>query len=115
MADIYVPTRSAGFLRLGQSVRLAIDAFPMERFGHVTATITDVGRSVISPGDAGLPVFVREPAFRVRATLAAPAIMAYGESYPLKSGLSAQADIALDERPLYRWIVEPVLRLQGRL
>ncbi len=115
MADIYVPTRSAGFLREGQSVRLAIDAFPMERFGHVTATVTEVGRSVIAPGDAGLPAFVKEPAFRVRATLTAPAVVAYGQSYPLKSGLSAQADIALDERPLYRWVVEPVLRLRGRM
>jgi membrane fusion protein len=115
MADVYVPTRSAGFLRVGQSARLAIDAFPMERFGHVAATITDVGRSVISPGDPGLPAFVKEPVFRVRATLAEPAIVAYGESYPLKSGLSAQADISLDERPLYRWIIEPVLRLRGRL
>jgi membrane fusion protein len=115
MADIYVPTRAAGFLREGQSVRLAIDAFPMERFGHVTATITDVGRGVIAPGDSGLPAFVKEPAFRVRATLAVPVIVAYGESYPLRSGLSAQADIALDERPLYRWVIEPVLRLRGRL
>jgi membrane fusion protein len=115
MADIYVPTRSAGFLRDGQMVRLAIDAFPMERFGHVAATVTDVGRSVIAPGDPGLPGFVKEPSFRVRARLATPEVVAYGETYPLKSGLSAQADIALDERPLYRWVIEPVLRLRGRL
>lgn len=115
MADIYVPTRSAGFLREGQVVRLAIDAFPMERFGHVAATVTDVGRSVIAPGDAGLPAFVKEPSFRVRAKLATPEVVAYGQTYPLKSGLSAQADIALDERPLYRWVIEPVLRLRGRL
>ena len=115
MADIYVPTRSAGFLREGQVVRLAIDAFPMERFGHVVATVTDVGHSVIAPGDAGLPRFVKEPSFRVRAKLATPEVVAYGETYSLKSGLFAQADIALDERPLYRWVIEPVLRLRGRL
>ena len=115
MADIYVPTRSAGFLREGQTVRLAIDAFPMERFGHAAATVNDVGRSVIAPGDSLLPASVKEPVFRVRATLASPAITAYGETYPLRSGLSAQADIALDERPLYRWVIEPVLRLRGRL
>jgi membrane fusion protein len=115
LADIYVPTRSAGFLRNGQAVRLAIDAFPMERFGHVAATVTDVGRSVIAPGDAAVPSFIKEPSFRVRATLVASEIEAYGQSYPLKSGLSAQTDIALDERPLYRWVIEPVLRLRGRL
>jgi membrane fusion protein len=110
-----VPTRSAGFLREGQTVRLAIDAFPMERFGHATAIVNEVGRSVIAPGDSLLPASVKEPVFRVRATLAAPVITAYGETYPLKSGLIAQADIALDERPLYRWVIEPVLRLRGRL
>lgn len=115
MADIYVPTRSAGFLRVGQTVRLGVDAFPMERFGHVAATVTEVGRSVIAPGDLLLPAFVKEPVFRVRATLATPSIVAYGETYPLKSGLSAQADISLDDRPLYRWIIEPILRLRGRL
>ncbi len=115
MADIYVPTRSAGFLREGQTVRLAIDAFPMERFGHATATVNEVGRSVIAPGDSLLPATVKEPVFRVRATLASPSITAYGETYPLRSGLSAQADISLDQRPLYRWVIEPVLRLRGRL
>ena len=115
LADIYVPTRSAGFLREGQTVRLAIDAFPMERFGHATATVNDVGRSVIAPGDSALPSTVKEPVFRVRATLASPSITAYGETYPLRSGLSAQADISLDQRPLYRWVIEPVLRLRGRL
>lgn len=115
IADIYVPTRSAGFLREGQTVRLAIDAFPMERFGHVTATVVDVGRAIMVPGDAGMPGFVKESVFRVRATLATPVVTAYGETYPLKSGLSAQADIALDQRPLYRWVIEPVLRLRGRL
>ncbi len=115
LADIYVPTRSAGFLREGQSVRLAIDAFPMERFGHVTATVNEVGRSVISPGDAGLPSTIREPVFRVRATLASPAIEAYGETWPLRNGLAAQADITLDSRPLYLWLIEPILRLRGRL
>lgn len=115
MADIYVPSRSAGFLREGQSVRLAVEAFPMERFGHVAATVTEVGRSVIAPGDAGLPGTVREPVFRVRAALATPSIAAYGESWPLRTGLAAQADIALDSRPLYLWLIEPILRLRGRL
>ena len=115
MADIYVPTRSAGFLREGQTVRLAIDAFPMERFGHVKSTVKDVGRSVIAPGDSLLPASVKDPVFRVRATLATPSITAYGETYPLRSGLSAQADISLDQRPLYLWVLEPILRLRGRL
>jgi membrane fusion protein len=115
VADVYVPTRAAGFLKPGQSMRLAVDAFPFERFGHIDATIVDISRSVLSPGDPGAPMQVKEPAFRVRAALAAQDVKAYGSTYPLRSGLAAQADIALDTRPLYRWIVEPILRLRGQL
>ncbi|MCZ2135281.1 MAG: HlyD family efflux transporter periplasmic adaptor subunit [Burkholderiales bacterium] len=115
LADIYVPSRSVGFLRVGQSVRLALDAFPMARFGHVGATVSEIGRSVIAPGDPGLPSGIREPVFRVRAALSANAIDAYGERWPLRAGLAAEADVALDSRPLYLWLVEPILRLRGRL
>ncbi len=113
--DIFVPTRAAGFLRTGQAVRLAVDAFPFERYGHINATVGEIGRVVLVPGESGVPAQIKEPAFRVRATLANTCVEAYGERYPLKNGLTAQADIALDQRPLYRWIVEPILRLRGGL
>jgi membrane fusion protein len=114
-SDLFVPTRSAGFLKSGQTVRLAIDAFPFERYGHIEATITEIGRVVLIPGEASVPAQIKEPAFRVRATLKAQDVTAYGERYPLRNGLTAQADIALDRRPLYRWVIEPVLRLRGTL
>ncbi len=114
-SDLFVPTRSAGFLKSGQVVRLAIDAFPFERYGHVEARIVEIGRVVLIPGEAGVPAQVREPAFRVRATLVTQAVVAYGQNYPLRNGLTAQADIELDRRPLYRWIIEPILRLRGSL
>jgi membrane fusion protein len=113
--DLFVPTRSAGFLQTGQIVRLAIDAFPFERYGHIEATIVEIGRVVLLPGEAGAPAQLREPAFRVRAKLNVQEVAAYGQRYPLRSGLTAQADIALDRRPLYRWVIEPVLRLRGSL
>lgn len=114
-SDLFVPTRAAGFLKAGQQVRLAIDAFPFERYGHVDATIAEIGRVVLIPGESGVPAQIKEPAFRVRATLKAQDVSAYGERYPLRNGLTAQADIALDRRPLYRWVIEPVLRLRGSL
>jgi membrane fusion protein len=115
VADLYVPTRSAGFLRVGQSVRIAVDAFPFERFGHVDAKIVDIGRTVLSPSDFSNSLQLREPAFRVRAALSRQSIEAYGTQYPLRSGLAAQADITLDQRALYRWVIEPILRLRGQL
>jgi membrane fusion protein len=58
---------------------------------------------------------LKEPSFKVRAALKATSVEAYNAAYPLKSGLTASADIALDKRPLYLWVIEPVLRLKGTL
>ncbi len=115
VADLYVPTRAAGFLKSGQAVRIAVDAFPFERFGHLDATVIEVGRTVLSPSDVSSAVGLKEPAFRVRASLGKQTIDAYGTQYPLRAGLAGQADIALDQRALYRWIIEPILRLRGQL
>ena len=91
------------------------DALPPALALDVDRVRAMVGGWRSSPGDAGLPGLVREPVFRVRARLESPSITAYGERWPLRSGLSAQADIALDSRPLYLWVIEPILRLRGRL
>lgn len=118
LADLYVASRNAGFVRAGQRVRLAIDAFPFERFGHVEATVTEVGTAIITPREAEamrLPIAIAEPSFRLRARLSRTAITAYGREFPLHAGLTARADLLLDQRPLWTLPVDPILRLQGRL
>lgn len=117
-ADIYVSTRNAGFVQVGQPVRLAIDAFPFERYGHVEATVLDVGTAVITPREAEamrLPITLAEPSFRLRARLDRATIAAYGREFPLQAGLVGRADLLLDRRPLAALLVDPVLRLRGSL
>jgi membrane fusion protein len=70
---------------------------------------------VLTPGEIGAPATLKEPSFKVRARLTTTSVEAYNATYPLKSGLTASADIALDKRPLYLWVIEPVLRLKGTL
>lgn len=117
-ADIYVSTRNAGFVQIGQPVRLAIDAFPFERFGHVEATVVEVGSAVITPREAEamrLPITLAEPSFRLRARLDRTSVAAYGRTFPLQAGLVGRADLLLDRRPLAALLIDPVLRLRGSL
>lgn len=113
--ELLVPTRAIGFVTKGKEVSLRYEAFPYERFGQYRAVIADVSQTVWSPGDKIGPLTVREPVYRITATLDRQSVVAMGQELPLRSGMLVNADILLEKRSLLEWIFEPVLQLRGRL
>lgn len=110
IAELYVPSRAAGFIRAGQDVRLKYQAFPFQRFGVGDATIAAVSQTVLAPEDVSIPgVSVAEPVFRVRARLASVTVQAYGDAMPVQPGMLLTADIVIDRRTLIEWLLDPVL------
>lgn len=70
-ADLYVPTRAAGFLALGQTVRLKYDAFPYRRFGLAEGVVDSIDATVLTPAQAAsASISVTEPVYRVKVRLA---------------------------------------------
>ena len=53
--------------------------------------------------------------YRIRAVLEQQAIIAYGEEFPLRSGMHFLADIHLDSRSLLDWILDPIYSLRGKI
>ena len=43
------------------------------------------------------------------------AVRAYGRQYPLQSGMELDANIELDRRRLYQWVLDPLYSVRGRL
>jgi membrane fusion protein len=114
-AVLLVPSRAVGFVRAGQQVRLLYDAFPYTRFGVHVAEVVRVGRSILAPSELGGPAAVREPVYKVRVRPRSDAVRARGERFPLQAGMALEADIQLERRPLWHWLLEPLLALEGRL
>lgn len=114
-AELLVPTRAVGFVAKGQEVMLRYDAFPYERFGQYRGAVADISRTVWSTGEKLGPVNVKEPVYRVTVKLDKQAVSAFGQEYPLRSGMVINADLLLEKRSLLEWMFEPVLRLRGRL
>ena len=109
VAELYLPTRAAGFIRVGQDVRLMYQAYPHQRFGSGKATITAISRTVLAPNEAAIPgLNLQEPVFRVEAVLESTEVDAYGETIPLQPGLLLNADIILDRRSLIEWLFDPL-------
>ncbi len=108
-AELFVPTRAAGFVRAGQKVRILYDAFPYQKFGTYRGRIVKVSQTILTGADVAGPISLKEPAYRVTAALDRPDIDAYGERIPLQPDMLLKADIILDERSLMSWLLDPLL------
>lgn len=115
VAELLLPTRSAGFIAKGQTSRLRFDAFPYQRFGFIESEITRIDRALIAPNEVQLPIALQEPVYRIRAKLNAQQMQAYGQAFKLKSGMLFEADIMLEQRTLIEWLLEPIYSLKGRV
>lgn len=108
-AELYVPSRAAGFVRAGQTVRLMYQAFPHQKFGTGSGRITSVSRTVLAPSEVSIPGLpVSEPVFRVHVILDRAVVSAYGEAVPLRPGMLLSADIIVDRRTLLEWLLDPL-------
>jgi membrane fusion protein len=121
-AHLFTPSRSIGFIREGQPVLIRYQAFPYQKFGHHAGTVASVSRTAVSPGElpaqlSGLSALVGsgEPVYRIVVRLDRQSVLAYGRQQALQSGMQLEADIALERRRLYEWLLEPLYTLTGRL
>ncbi len=114
-AHLVVPSDSIGFLALDQTVALRYQAFPYQRFGSYGAHVAEISRTLIMPNDTVLPIALKEPAYRVTVVLDAQVVKAYGQDFPLQAGMLVDADIWLDRRKLYEWVLDPLYSILGRV
>ncbi|MCL1050327.1 HlyD family efflux transporter periplasmic adaptor subunit [Shewanella abyssi] len=115
VAELLLPTRSAGFVKQGDEARLRFDAFPYQRFGFLESRISRIDKALLLEGEARVPVTLSEPVYRIRTQLSKQDMLAYGNKFPLKSGMLLEADIVLDRRSLLDWLLEPIYSLNGRV
>ena len=111
-AVLLVPTRAIGFVRPGQEVRLLYEAFPFQRFGAYSGHVESVSKTILSEADTGSPMQLKEPSYKVVATLDRPDIDANGQKIPLQAGMMLRADILLERRELVRWLLDPILNVR---
>jgi membrane fusion protein len=53
------------------------------------------------------------PLYQVLVSLEAQDVIAYGEPRDLRAGMAVEADVLLETRRLYEWVLEPLLSLTG--
>lgn len=113
-ANLFVDSSAIGFVEKGAVVMLRYAAFPFQRFGLYRGVVTEVTRAPVESGDAldasGMKDTdkARGGVYRIVVRPDRKTVTAYGEERSLEAGMRVEADIALEKRPLYRWLFDPL-------
>ncbi|MEM9623254.1 MAG: HlyD family efflux transporter periplasmic adaptor subunit [Pseudomonadota bacterium] len=105
---LVVPSTAIGFLVPGQTVRLMLDAFPYQKFGTIAAEVMSISSAPVLPGELQGPLAVKGAAFLVRAAIPEPHLQALGRQRQLQAGMLLSANVLLEERSLFEWLLAPL-------
>ncbi|WP_298822394.1 HlyD family efflux transporter periplasmic adaptor subunit [uncultured Roseibium sp.] len=107
---LLAPARAIGFLRTGRPVVLRYSAYPHEKFGQHTGRIKSVSRVAMPKVDE-----TADPHYRIVVIPERDTILAYGQQEPLQPGMTVEADVLLERRHLYEWILSPLIAMRNNV
>jgi membrane fusion protein len=113
-AELWVPSRAAGFVRVGARVRLMYDSFPYQKFGVGHGRVISVAGAPTNPADLPVPIETREALYRIVVRIDDAAVNGYGKTWALAPGMRLAADMILDERNLWEWLLDPLIAAKRR-
>jgi membrane fusion protein len=115
-ADVYLPSRAAGFVRLGTRALLQFQAFPYQKFGSHEARVIKLSRVAVSGSELPYPPPAASPGelfYIASLALTKKSVSAYGKEEPLQPGMGFDANLILDTRTLLEWVFEPLFSISG--
>lgn len=109
-ANLFIDSSAIGFITPGATVMLRYAAFPFQRFGLYRGAVTEVTRAPFEASDRSETAAKKTGGgvYRVVVRPDDDGVIAYGEKRRLEAGMRVEADIALEKRPLYRWLIDPL-------
>ena len=110
-ARLYLSSGNAGRIAVGQRVELAVQAYPREIHGTLTAIVQSISPAAIPASEIAPGTVLSGPVFELRARLVDPAIDTHGRRWELLAGTSVSAHIIRQRWPLYRWLFRTVTRV----
>jgi membrane fusion protein len=119
-ARLYAPSRAIGFVRPGQKVLLRYQAFPYQKFGQYAGTVRNISSTSVGPAEfagreaSAAALISGDSVYRIVVDLDAQSVSAYGAKVPLQPGMQLEADVLIETRRLYEWVLDPLYSLAGR-
>lgn len=114
-AELWAPSEAVGELSPGTRVALRYRAFPFRRYGVQSGRVISISRSALSPEEIRLRNGMRvdAPAYRVLVALDPQIDRGSGRVLPLRASMRLDADLLLERRRLYEYVLFPIAPRSG--
>lgn len=121
-AHLYVDSRRAGFIEIGQPVVMRYAAYPYQKFGMGRGKVIEVTKSPYSASELPQHIFSALGTvsastalyYRITVELESQGLNVYGEKRFLQMGMLLEADVKQDTRRLYELAFEPIYTLTAK-
>lgn len=106
VAELKIPNKDIGMIKIGQKVKLKFDAFPFAEYGTISGTLINIMPDADIDAQSGLSYYraissLNQDFFRVK-----------GERVKLLSGMTATAEIVTDKKTILKLILKPFTKLR---
>ena len=112
-AEVMLKNEDAGFVHLGQPVKLKFAAYPFQKYGMIDGVIDHIGPDVADPqagGREGLDPAQAMARYPVWVKLSRQSLEVDGKALVLTPGMQLVADIHQGERSVLEYLLSPVQR-----
>ncbi|MEC5387808.1 HlyD family efflux transporter periplasmic adaptor subunit [Uliginosibacterium sp. H3] len=106
--NLYVPSSAIGFLQKKNAVKLRYESYPYQKFGEYNATVRAISPVALDRSELRLASLATDNYYRVQVEPESQTVHAYGRDFALHDGIKVEADIQVETRKVFEWILEPV-------
>ena len=108
---LWLPNNSIPYIKVGDPVNLRYHAFPYEKFGQFTGRITEISNVPVANDErlryGSSPKNNDATYYKVSIQPQKSQIEWKGKPVLLSSGMTTDATLFLEKRPLYQWVFSP--------
>lgn len=108
-AVLLAPSSAVGFVEPDDMVQLRYSAFPYREHGVFTGTVVQMDKTAQLPSAIDSPISVAEPVYRIVIDVEQSPISKKNTPLRLVSGMTLEASIIIDQKPLLLWLLDPIL------
>jgi multidrug efflux pump subunit AcrA (membrane-fusion protein) len=101
--NITVANKDAGFIETGLAIKYKFDAFPYTDYGTLSGKVVSISPSAVEDKMMGY-------VYHVKGSLDTMNYEARGKRYPVKSGMTATAEIVTEKKSIFSMLFEKLKR-----
>ena len=106
---LLAPSSAIGFVEVGDTVQLRYSAFPFREHGVFPGKVLAIDETAQLPSAIRAPIQVNEPVYRITVEIEQAPLSKRNEVLNLAPGMTLEASIIIDQKPLLFWLLDPLL------